>query len=79
MDNKYFYWIVNKTKFGTVSRVLVRNASATAVATSVVKVYVKGSGYASSRVLNTLPTVSRGFALFSSQPLNGPGWKYHHY
>ena len=62
---------VNKTKFGTVSCVLVRNASATAVATSVVKVYVEGSGYASSRVLNTLPTVSRGFALFSSQPLNG--------
>eukprot|EP01036_Dinobryon_divergens_P027890 gene27890-36744_t len=62
---------VNKTKLGTVSCVLVRNSSATTVATSFVKIYLEGSGYASSSILNTLPTVSRGFALLSGEPLNG--------
>ena len=62
---------VNRTSSGFVSCVLNRNASAVALTTCSIKLYVEGDGYASSHILNELPTVERGFELFTSQPLNG--------
>ena len=62
---------VNQTSFGFLSCVLLRNASATTVVTDDVKIYIEGDGYASSSILNQLPTVERGFELFTSKPMNG--------
>ena len=62
---------VNSTRLGTITCVLIRNASLTTVSVQPIKIYFENEGYASSKILNELPMVERGFELFTSKPLNG--------